>query len=155
MAKLKPARKPALRRGQITAGPLTVLIESDESGRLHSVTLPQKIPAKLSAANLASVIAELDRHALAIESAPPFHRKVWAKLRTIRSGRTLTYGRIAAELGNPRASRAVGQACGANPLLLVIPCHRVVATAGLGGFALGLAWKKKLIELETEARPRG
>ena len=60
-------------------------------------------------------------------------RAVWSQMRRIRPGRTMSYGEIAARLGS--GPRAVGQACGANPIPLVIPCHRVVASAGLGGFA--------------------
>jgi methylated-DNA-[protein]-cysteine S-methyltransferase len=64
----------------------------------------------------------------------PFQRRVWAEIATIPSGETHTYGQLARSLGN--AARAVGQACGANPYPLVVPCHRVVATGGgLGGFA--------------------
>lgn len=62
-----------------------------------------------------------------------FRRSVWAKIAAIGPGRTRSYGEIARELGS--APRAVGQACGANPLPLVIPCHRVVASGGIGGFA--------------------
>jgi len=64
----------------------------------------------------------------------PFQRRVWARIAAIPSGRTDTYGQLAKMLKN--APRAVGQACGANPFPLVIPCHRVVATGGgLGGFS--------------------
>jgi O-6-methylguanine DNA methyltransferase len=126
-----------------------VTIELDGSGRLHSVLLPKQIPAKLSAGDLGEMIARLRRHTLAIDPAPPFHRRVWAKLRAIPPGKTVTYGRIATELGSPRASRAVGQACAANRLALVIPCHRIVGVGGLGGFAWGLDWKVKLLELES------
>lgn len=63
----------------------------------------------------------------------PFQRRVWASIAAIPSGRTLTYGEIATRLSS--APRAVGQACGANPYPVVVPCHRVVAAGGLGGFA--------------------
>lgn len=62
-----------------------------------------------------------------------FRRRVWRKIAAIRVGETRSYGALAKELGS--AARAVGQACGDNPYPLVIPCHRVVAAAGLGGFA--------------------
>jgi methylated-DNA-[protein]-cysteine S-methyltransferase len=62
-----------------------------------------------------------------------FRRRVWSKIAAIRTGETRCYGEIARELGS--AARAVGQACGDNPFPLVIPCHRVVAAGGLGGFA--------------------
>lgn len=63
----------------------------------------------------------------------PFQQRVWQAMRAIPRGRTLRYGELAAVLGS--SPRAVGQACGANRLPLVIPCHRVVAGRGLGGFA--------------------
>ena len=62
-----------------------------------------------------------------------FQRRVWRKITTIGAGRTRSYGEIARELDS--SPRAVGQACGANPLPLVVPCHRVLAAAGIGGFA--------------------
>lgn len=63
----------------------------------------------------------------------PFRRRVWAEISAIPRGRTATYGTLATRLGS--APRAVGQACGANPFPLVVPCHRVTSAAGLGGFA--------------------
>ena len=82
-------------------------------------------------------------------SGTPFRSKVWALLRKIPAGRPLTYGAVAARVGSPGASRAVGTACGANPICLFIPCHRVIASGGsLGGFGGGLWRKEKLLELE-------
>lgn len=66
-------------------------------------------------------------------SGTEFQRRVWSLMRAIPAGETRTYGDIARELGS--AARAVGQACRANPLPIVVPCHRVVAAQGLGGFA--------------------
>ena len=63
----------------------------------------------------------------------PFQRRVWALIEAIPSGRTETYADVAARLNS--AARAVGQACGANPFPLLVPCHRVVARDGIGGFA--------------------
>jgi methylated-DNA-[protein]-cysteine S-methyltransferase len=62
-----------------------------------------------------------------------FQRRVWSKISAIAPGRTRSYGEIAREIDS--AARAVGQACGANPLPLVVPCHRVLAAGGIGGFA--------------------
>jgi methylated-DNA-[protein]-cysteine S-methyltransferase len=74
------------------------------------------------------------RFDLPMESAgTPFQRRVWEVLRAIPSGETRTYGALAAELGT--SPRAVGGACRANPVPLVVPCHRVVAADGLGGFS--------------------
>ena len=63
----------------------------------------------------------------------PFQRRVWRTLQSIRPGRTVTYGELARQLGT--SARAVGGACRANPCPILVPCHRVVATNGLGGFA--------------------
>ena len=78
----------------------------------------------------------------------PFQKKALRKVAAIPYGRTRTYGEIAQKLGNPQAARAVGSANARNCLPLVIPCHRVVAVNGLGGFAGGLALKKRLLILE-------
>lgn len=81
-------------------------------------------------------------------SGTPFQRLVLDKVAAIPYGRTRTYGEIAVELGKPAASRAVGSANGRNPLPLIIPCHRVVATVGLGGYGGGLEMKRRLLEME-------
>lgn len=79
----------------------------------------------------------------------PFQQRVWHALQQIPYGTTCTYGEIAAAIGNPRASRAVGMACNKNPLLLIVPCHRVVGANGkLVGFAYGTEAKRWLLELE-------
>ncbi len=85
---------------------------------------------------------------LFLERGTAFQQMVWNELKKIPFGETRTYGTMARLLGRPRSSRAVGQACGANPLVLIIPCHRVIATRGLGGFAGGTAIKHYLIEFE-------
>jgi len=81
-----------------------------------------------------------------------FQRKVWDELRRIPRGETRTYAEIARTIGAPRAVRAVGSACGANPVALVVPCHRAVRTdGGMGGYAWGLPRKKKLLALEKKS----
>lgn len=78
-----------------------------------------------------------------------FQRRVWAELKKIPYGQTLSYREIAGKIENEKAVRAVGTANGRNPLSLVIPCHRVIAADGtLGGYAGGLDVKKRLLELE-------
>ena len=78
-----------------------------------------------------------------------FQKAVWLKLCTIPPGQTRTYGQLATALHRPKAARAVGQACGANPIPVLIPCHRVLASGGaLGGFSSGLDWKRKLLARE-------
>jgi AraC family transcriptional regulator of adaptative response/methylated-DNA-[protein]-cysteine methyltransferase len=81
--------------------------------------------------------------------ATAFQRRVWQGLLAIPPGETRSYGELAAELGSPGASRAVGSACANNPVALVIPCHRVTrADGGLGGYRWGVAAKKALLERE-------
>ena len=85
----------------------------------------------------------------------PFQIRVWEELRRIPRGETRSYGEIAALIGAPRAARAVGAACGANPLLFLVPCHRVVAKDGIGGFGgLGPAFKRRLLAAERRAKAR-
>ena len=80
-----------------------------------------------------------------------FQRRVWDELRRIPRGETRTYREIARAVGAPAAVRAVGSACGANPVALVVPCHRAVRTdGGLGGYAWGLGRKQKLLALEKK-----
>src|ERR1700719_4924038 len=82
----------------------------------------------------------------------PFQRAVWRQLQDIPYGETISYGELARRVGNPKASRAVGSANGANPLPIVIPCHRVIAGDGtLGGFGGGLPTKQALLALEMRA----
>lgn len=79
----------------------------------------------------------------------PFERSAWAALERIPPGQTRTYGGLARTLGNPAASRAVGRSCGRNPIVIAIPCHRVLASDGsLHGFGGGLERKRWLLEHE-------
>jgi O-6-methylguanine DNA methyltransferase len=81
--------------------------------------------------------------------ATPFRWRVWEALRRIPPGKTVSYGELARRIGAPGAARAIGSACGANPVPVLIPCHRVLAANGrLGGFSGGLQWKRRLLEIE-------
>ncbi len=85
---------------------------------------------------------------------PDFHKQVWRALLEIPFGTTTSYGAIAKKLGQPQAARAVGVANGANPIALIVPCHRVIGSDGsLTGYGGGLPLKRKL--LEHEARVAG
>jgi O-6-methylguanine DNA methyltransferase len=78
-----------------------------------------------------------------------FQRDVWDALRTIPAGTTLSYGRLAANLGRPKASRAVGLANGSNPVSIVVPCHRVIGANGaLTGYGGGMERKRWLLDHE-------
>ena len=81
-----------------------------------------------------------------------FQKIVWDAMTDIPYGSTASYGEIAEYIGHPRSARAVGTACGCNPIPIIIPCHRVVASDGLGGYSGGLAIKKKLLEIERTFR---
>ncbi len=86
----------------------------------------------------------------------PFQREVWKALLKIPCGETRTYGELAAAIGAPHAARAVGAACGANPIPVLVPCHRVLAANGkLGGFSAGLKWKRLLLERENASVANG
>jgi len=80
----------------------------------------------------------------------PFQTRMRQCLLSIPMGETLSYGEVAKQLGT--APRAMGQALGANPLPLLIPCHRIIAAHGLGGFACGLEWKRRLLAFEQLGR---
>jgi O-6-methylguanine DNA methyltransferase len=85
-----------------------------------------------------------------------FQISVWKKLIDIPFGKTLSYAQIADKIDNPRAYRAVGSSCGANPLPIVIPCHRVLASDGsLGGYSGGLEIKKALLQHEKQILEKG
>ena len=86
------------------------------------------------------------------ENGTEFQKKVWKLISAIPYGETRTYGELAMSLGSVHYARAVGGACNANPLALVIPCHRVVGRNSIGGFAGGITVKKKLLALEKEWR---
>ncbi|MGV8168676.1 MAG: methylated-DNA--[protein]-cysteine S-methyltransferase [Candidatus Nanoarchaeia archaeon] len=83
-------------------------------------------------------------------SGTHFQEKVWKEMQKIPYGKTLSYGELAARIGKPKAYRAVANACGKNPLPIIIPCHRVVASDGLGGYSAGIEIKKKLLLIEKK-----
>lgn len=82
-----------------------------------------------------------------------FQRRVWAELRNIEYGKTISYVELASRIGQPTASRAVGMANSRNPIAIVVPCHRVIGANGsLTGYAGGLHRKRWLLELESAGR---
>jgi AraC family transcriptional regulator of adaptative response/methylated-DNA-[protein]-cysteine methyltransferase len=110
---------------------------------------------------VAEVLARIDGRRPARElpldvRGTAFQRRVWEELQRIPLGETRTYGEIAAAIGAPRASRAVGSACGANPVPVVVPCHRVLpASGGIGNYGLGPRRKQRLLEHEGAAPSSG
>ena len=86
-----------------------------------------------------------------LSSGTTFQQKVWRVLATIPYGETRSYAWVARKVGKPGASRAVGSACGANPIAVIVPCHRVIAGDGsIGGFGGGLPMKRRLLALEKK-----
>lgn len=134
----------------VWSGPAFALGAEVQQGKLVRLEfLPPGSAAVAPAADdalLNDLFAQLDaysrdpRHVFNVSCelrGTPFQQRVWQALQTIPPGRTLTYGELARQLGS--APRAVGQACGANPLPVIYPCHRVVSASGLGGFMQGAA----------------
>ena len=128
--------------------------------RFWGISLPQAdtaAPAPLAEAFAAYFGGQVDALAgLPIAfSGTPFQQRAWRALCCIPAGKTITYAEQANGLGTPKAVRAVGNANGANPLGLVVPCHRVVASrGGLGGYAGGLSRKAWLLQHEATHAPQ-
>jgi methylated-DNA-[protein]-cysteine S-methyltransferase len=89
--------------------------------------------------------AELD-----MSGCTDFQRQIYALVQAIPRGQTATYGQVALRAGRPGAARAVGRAMAANPFAILVPCHRVVAKKGLGGYAWGTGMKEKLLRMECD-----
>jgi methylated-DNA-[protein]-cysteine S-methyltransferase len=121
--------------------PVGITLNNGRLKRLHYLTRPQQAYRE-SVSGIESVISAITNYLkdprlkfdleLILEGTP-FQRRVWQTLRGIPSGSTMTYGELADKIGS--GARAVGNACRANPCPLIVPCHRVVAVKGLGGFA--------------------
>jgi len=101
------------------------------------------IQAHLAGQPAQYALADLD-----LSACTAFARQVYTYLHDIPPGQTRTYGQLAAALGKPGAARAVGRAMATNPVPLAVPCHRVVARHGLGGFTGGLDFKRRLLAME-------
>jgi O-6-methylguanine DNA methyltransferase len=111
------------------------------------IELTSKAVRAVLAGNSAEELPPFD-----LSEGTDFQLRVWQAMSGIPIGRTLSYGELAEQIGAPKAVRAVGRACGANPIPLLIPCHRVLAANGrLGGFSGGLSWKMLLLKREMIA----
>jgi AraC family transcriptional regulator of adaptative response/methylated-DNA-[protein]-cysteine methyltransferase len=118
--------------------------------RFPNAELVHDATAPLIGAALAAVAAPVSPHDLPIDvEGTAFQQRVWAELRRIPPGQTHSYAEIAAAVGQPGAVRAVGTANGANPVAVLVPCHRVIRSDGsLGGYAGGLDRKRRLLAAE-------
>jgi len=122
--------------------------------RAHALPLPERVAAWAEMTLRALDTAVVGRPLPALppldwSAASDFQRQVWTTLLQIPPGATRTYSEVAAAISSPAAARAVGTACGANPIPVLVPCHRVLASGGgLGGFSGGLPWKRKLLAAE-------
>jgi len=120
----------------------------------HHCPRAELLPAENAARWLAPVVAAVDNPASPMQvpldmRGTEFQRAVWEALLRIPAGETRSYSEIAREIGRPAAVRAVAQACGANPVALLVPCHRVIGADGsLTGYASGLDRKRQLLERE-------
>ena len=152
-------------------GPLSILVEeagicaagfTPRSEELHARLSPVRRRSKLQelsdlgdvsaavTAYFAGEVGALDGLDVAQEGSP-YHHRVWAALREIPAGRTVTYRELVERMGAVAAARAVGTACGRNLVAPMVPCHRVVRTdRGLGGYYWGLERKRWLLEHERE-----
>lgn len=148
---------------QMPVGPLTIVADETAllqiacDGRLQPEREPLAMRENELTARAAAQLEEYfagQRRVFDLPLRPrgtAFQQRAWAALRTIPYGRTRTYRQIAEQIGCPKGFRAVGMANHRNPLLIVIPCHRVVGTDGsLTGFGGGLDMKRFLLELEQQ-----
>ena len=144
----------------VTSGAGTWGVEGTDEGitRLYLPNQPVRASSGATPNVVADAVAQLeeyfrgDRTVFNVTRAPttatPFQRDVWDALRRIPYGHVQTYGDVAAAINRPRAHRAVGNANHANPWPIIVPCHRVVASTGLGGYGGGELVKRFLLELE-------
>lgn len=146
---------------RVIATPIGGIEIRTDQGRLVSLNLTRARPTK--AGKGGPLVEELERYfrgepvtfediTVDLRGATEFERAVYAATQAIPFGKVATYGQIASAIGRPRAQRAVGQALSKNPASIVIPCHRVVAADGLGGFTGGLHWKRRLLRHEGVLR---
>lgn len=136
----------------------TLLLESDGSAvrRIEAVKKmgandPDAITKKCAMELVRYFAGKSDEFSVPMEAeGTAFQKAVWNAMKKIPHGKTKTYGEVAKAVGRPAAVRAVGTACGANPLLVAIPCHRIVGSnGGLGGFSAGIDKKEWLLEHES------
>ena len=137
-------------------GSLEISLEGDKLYSIQKSTL-RKTSSKSHSIFAKKVKKELEEYFKSkrdhfsiplVERGTVFQRQVWKILQGIPYSQTRTYKEVSLKLGSKNKARSVGQACSKNPFLIMVPCHRVLAQKGLGGFALGLKAKKTLLNLE-------
>lgn len=142
-------------RALVLAKPSRAAVERE----LRSATSSNGRPSATTRALLRDARRQVERYLggrsraldvpLDLSAGTPFQRRVWRTALRIPYGRARSYRWVASKIGGTRYARAVGNALGANPIPLIVPCHRVVAhDASLGGFSCGLAVKRRLLDLE-------
>ena len=139
-------------RTLLSQGSFRIHLCLDPDGRLLRVQLPPTPPTSACPSDFLELLLKLQELPILQTGRSTFQNQVWQRISQIRLGLTDTYSGIAAKIGCPSAQRAVGSACGRNPLLLRIPCHRVIAQRGPGGYAAGLEWKTFLLRIEKHFR---
>lgn len=137
-----------------------IVIRATENGISEIKKLSTKVDQYGSSAVLDACMKQLQEYTEGKRDAfdvpvdadgTPFQKKVWEASLNIPAGKTITYGELAQMIGKPSASRAVGTALGKNPVCIIVPCHRIVASGGKGGgYAYGMPMKKWLLELEQK-----
>lgn len=143
--------------------PIGLLVIAESDGAICSIGLDDAREVMLSRAEesvpvLTKAARELEEYFAGTRETftfpmraqgTPFQKSVWAALLEIPFGETKTYGEIAKRIDNPKGSRAVGMACNKNPIMIAVPCHRVVGAGGaLTGYAYGIETKRTLLNLE-------
>ena len=150
----------------LVESPLGVLIVTAQDGSVSSIALEKEDSSDAATENADSEVLRQAARELYEYFAgkrteftfpmraegTPFQHKVWQALQEIPYGQTRAYGEIAGLIGQAKASRAVGMACNRNPIMIAVPCHRVVGAKGaLVGYAFGTDTKQKLLTLERES----
>ena len=147
--------------------PIGPLAAVEENGRLIQLCLPsvrslpsgapeKQTPLLLQTKKQLAQYFAGERKVFTLPLAPhgtPFQQQVWQALLAVPYGQTVSYGEIARRIGRPKAVRAVGMACNRNPLVIMVPCHRIVGKNGrLVGYAGGVDIKQKLLNLEQAGK---
>ena len=137
--------------------PIGVLELHADQRKLRAISLAPQAQEDMPSPITQQVSAQIEEYfakkrtefqVFCLANGTPFQQAVWSKMAQIPYGKVATYGALAAAIGQPTAVRAVANAVGQNPFLILWPCHRVVASNGLGGFSAGLDAKRTLLMLE-------